>query len=526
MELQWELPSSKTSKEELSKLIDQELSIENYQKILAHFGELGAYVSCRLAQNTNDEEAALLEGVLSELSAKFEKKRIPFLYSLDLDTLSYPIRPMIEREVNFLHQMLPPEYESVIASLIPDGYAGIEQFYFTLVGSLKFPYEGEEVPFSYVEQKLFSSDREIRKKAFASIQTTTQKHLDLFVKLYNNLIGFRLKLYQERKWDNPFHEALHTFALSKDSLKALFEGIKENKTALASLLAYIKKELHLEPFEWHDQYASAASNESIPPQVGVERLEKYLKSYMPGIAKIAKQMALNRWINFEKGEQKRGGAFSTDFPLSNEIRIHINYDDNDSSLETLFHEVGHGVHSYLLKDLSAMERNYPMTLAETASTFFERILLEHQSSKLPFLLRTVSYLMNLPCRFYFEEKVYKERSGEPLTKARLLALMEEAQKEAFGDELDLPFPEFFALKMHFYLASSPSYNFPYIVGFLFSNFIFNELKQNKGTFEARYKIFLRDTGILTCEEIMKKHFGVDITKKAFWSKVVADLIRL
>ena len=45
---------------------------------------------------------------------------------------------------------------------------------------------------------------------------------------------------------------------------------------------------------------------------------------------------------------------------------------NDAS--TLAHELGHAFHSYVMKDLPSLNRNYAMNVAETASTFAETII--------------------------------------------------------------------------------------------------------------------------------------------------------
>ena len=45
-------------------------------------------------------------------------------------------------------------------------------------------------------------------------------------------------------------------------------------------------------------------------------------------------------------------------------------------VRSLAHEAGHAFHSFILRDMRAYGRSYPMTLAESASTFGEMILTE------------------------------------------------------------------------------------------------------------------------------------------------------
>ena len=46
------------------------------------------------------------------------------------------------------------------------------------------------------------------------------------------------------------------------------------------------------------------------------------------------------------------------------------------TLSTLAHELGHAYHGYLMRDMRPWARRYPMTLAETASTFAEQLVID------------------------------------------------------------------------------------------------------------------------------------------------------
>ena len=46
------------------------------------------------------------------------------------------------------------------------------------------------------------------------------------------------------------------------------------------------------------------------------------------------------------------------------------------TVSTIAHELGHAYHNHILKDAPEIYRDYPMTLAETASIFCETLVLE------------------------------------------------------------------------------------------------------------------------------------------------------
>ena len=108
---------------------------------------------------------------------------------------------------------------------------------------------------------------------------------------------------------------------------------------------------------------------------------------------------------------------------------------------------------------------------------------------------------------------------------RLNELMEEAQREAYGDALDTVHPHFWASKLHFYITGVPFYNFPYTFGYLFSLSIYAKALEEGTGFEEKYMALLRDTAVMSVEDLAMKHLGEDITKQEFWAKGVALCVK-
>ncbi|HDR5791959.1 TPA: oligoendopeptidase F, partial [Bacillus anthracis] len=48
-------------------------------------------------------------------------------------------------------------------------------------------------------------------------------------------------------------------------------------------------------------------------------------------------------------------------------------------------------------------------------------------------------------------------------------------------------------------------------------------KENKSTFHSKFKEFLRENGKAPVEELIKKHFEIDITSYAFWDKAFKQI---
>ena len=175
-------------------------------------------------------------------------------------------------------------------------------------------------------------------------------------------------------------------------------------------------------------------------------------------------------------------------------------------------------------------RLYPMTLAETASTFAERVLGDYvlnrtelsKAQRLSMLTRRlddgVTYLLNIPMRFIFEDRFYDERRKGEVPLRRLQEIMTETQREVFGDAIDSQQldPWFWASKGHFYITDISFYNFPYTFGYLFSLGVYARAQREGQKFTETYKQLLRRTGTDSCEGTARQVLGVDLEKPGFW----------
>jgi oligoendopeptidase F len=250
------------------------------------------------------------------------------------------------------------------------------------------------------------------------------------------------------------------------------------------------------------------------------------------------KMALEkRWVEGEDRSGKAAGGFCTGFPINKETRIFMTYTNTFGNMSTLAHELGHSYHSYILKELPIFASRYPMTLAETASTFNElRVkdaaleLAKNPQEKLMLLDQKLQdgYIMlcNLHARFIFDSNFYEERKSGIVSRKRLDEMMLEAQKKAYANTLDDDgyHKLFWASKLHFYLTGQPFYNFPYTFGFLFSLGIYDRALKEGSAFAKAYRNLLHDTGSMMAEDVARKHLDVDLSKEEYWNDAVSRVL--
>ena len=181
-----------------------------------------------------------------------------------------------------------------------------------------------------------------------------------------------------------------------------------------------------------------------------------------------------------------------------------------------------------MRDLSIDQSRYPSTLAETASIFSETLVADSllkraksEKSKLAIHWDRAesagSFLLNIPARFRFEESFMNSRAKGILTTSEIVSLNTAAWKELYGDTLSSYDPLFWASKLHFYMWGRSFYNYPYTFGYLFALGVYATYLQNPSGFSDRYTALLRDTGLMSCEQLALKHLGADIRSPNFWN---------
>ncbi|MBC7370425.1 MAG: hypothetical protein H7326_02605, partial [Bdellovibrionaceae bacterium] len=220
------------------------------------------------------------------------------------------------------------------------------------------------------------------------------------------------------------------------------------------------------------------------------------------------------------------GAHCTGFLKSNSPRVFQSYLGTMKDVTTLAHELGHAYHSWVMRDLPFAQKDYPMTLAETASIFSETLLAEQISAKADAAGKfgvawenaadAATLLLNIPFRFEFEKSLHEARAKGSLSPAELTEMTESAWSKWFGDRMTQPESRYWMTKMHFSIAGISFYNYPYTFGYLFALGIYSQREKLGAKFHQAYVDILRDTGRMSAEDLIQKHLGMDIRQKQFW----------
>lgn len=510
--------------------------IEKIESISAHLKQMSSYISCLSAQNTRDPIASQYQDRLSMSEAEFETALALFdthllaLSDQDFEAflLSNKERAFSLAERRHLGQSkLSLKEERLINSLAIDGYHGWNQMWESLMSETLFYYQGNPLSFGQIENKLSDQNEAVRQEAFSSIQTSFKGKQNSFAETLNHLGGFRLKVYGARKAASFLQEALEKSRMQEKTLNAMWEAVENFQPHLLKYLKCKAGLLKKEKLSWYDlEVGESLDSKNIPYEKAASLIHSHFKHFSPKLASFAKHALENHWVEAEDRPFKAPGGFCTPFPIKKESRIFMTYAGTVHNFFTLAHELGHAFHDHIIFDMPEMNQNFPMNLAETASTLGEEIvsratILEAKDKKEKRallddqLIRATSYLMNIFARFLFEKEFYSLRSKEYVSAEHLNQLMIQSQQRAYGNALQEYHPLFWAGKMHFFFSDTPFYNFPYTFGYLLSQAIY-ELSTHSPNFEAKYIDFLKDTGQMDVETLAHKHFQFDLSSANFW----------
>jgi oligoendopeptidase F len=389
---------------------------------------------------------------------------------------------------------------------------------------------GEKKTLTELRALAHNPDRTVRRKAFTLELSTWESVRVPLAYALNGVKGFSVSLNSRRNYADTLECSLSQARINRRVLDSLI-GVME--TSLPEFRRYLKlkaKLLGVERPAFFDLFA---------PLAGAGRTWSFKRAgafiidcfsgFSPELGEFARRALAENWVDARPRAGKVGGAYCISLPLSKESRVLSNFDGSFSAVTTLAHELGHAYHHHLLREDTAIHRDYPMTLAETASIFSENIIINNAMKTLPpeekihlleqFLADSTQVIVDILSRYYFESELLRLRETKELSAEELNGLMLDAQRKTYGSGLDpkLLHPYMWAVKGHYYRAELAFYNYPYAFGLLFGLGLHALYAEQGGDFPAVYASLLKNTGKMNCMELTGL-VGFDIESPAFWEK--------
>ncbi|MEQ9618015.1 MAG: M3 family oligoendopeptidase [Deltaproteobacteria bacterium] len=532
----------------------EEVFLKN-EDIVTRYSHLSSYIGCLSAADGNNEDYLREEAEMSMLGAELSKLKVELQRSVkdasetafnsfagreSLASGGYYLRRLREES----QKRMDSENEILAADLGVDGINAWGRLYDTVSSKLRFEMEYPDgttrtLPISQRRSLMEKPDRRVRKAAFEGGNRAWRGIEDTAAAALNAISGTRLTLNRYRGIDHFLEVALFQSSVSKKTLDAMFEAIYSELEVPRSILRLKAKTMKRDNIAWFDLGAplELPAEKTLSWDEAKNLVGNSFSASYPELGNFIEKAYSKNWIDWEPREGKRPGGFCTGSLLTKESRIFMTFNETIGDVLTLAHEAGHAFHSYVMRDIRPYAHFYPMTLAESASTFGEMILaegiMEDQSvtdaEKALMLDMEINhgaiYLMDIPVRFEFEKAFYEERQKGEVSVSRLKGLMTETQRRIFGDVLEEggEDPYFWASKLHFYITGITFYNFPYTFGYLLSRGLFSMFKREGKEFLPKYEEFLRLTGSDTAENVAKRSIGRDLESPEFWAESIHTL---
>ncbi len=484
---------------------------------------------------------------LSQLGTRFTA----WLGSIDVDGLlkrskiAGDYQHMIRRANEESRHLMSPTEEELASELELSSGSAWGQLYDNLSSQIVVEVDQRDqvkkLPMSAVRNLAYEADREIRRIGFeAELASWKQSSLPLAAAL-NSIKGEVITLCKHRGYAAPLDEALFNNNIDRQTLEALHAAVWASFPDFRRYLKAKARMLGLDKLPWYDLFAPVNTVVSRPNgdhtwtyAEGSAMVIEQFSSYSARMGDFARRAFSENWIDAEPRVGKHDGAFC--MPLrKDESRVLANYQPGFKSVLTLAHELGHGYHNLNLSRQLVLNRETPMTLAETSSIFCETIvrnaMLRNASPQEQVqilegaLVNACQIVVDVTSRFIFESHVFDKRSRRELSVDELCDLMVAAQQVTYGDGLDSQtlHPFMWAAKSHYYSSRNSFYNFPYTFGLLFGLGLYGRYLNDPDEFKSSYDNLLASTG-LADPATLAKGMGIDIHSIDFWTSSL-DTIR-
>ena len=224
-------------------------------------------------------------------------------------------------------------------------------------------------------------DADVRKRTFHQFYGEFGDHKFTLASTLANSIKADVFRARARNYPSAREAALFHDDVPVSVYDNLIASVRANLAPLFRYYALRRRVLGLAEIHQYDTYVPIVPN--IETRISFdEAIDKVIASLAPlgdeYVRTLADGMRHRRWCDRYESKGKRSGAFSSS-SYRNPPFILMNYkDDVFADVYTLAHEAGHSMHTWFAQQAQPFQTyDYPIFLAEVASTFNEELLTHH-----------------------------------------------------------------------------------------------------------------------------------------------------
>ena len=490
-------------------------------------------------QNTEDPGRGALLQRVTERSSRLGQK----LVWLDLELAHAPddvaaqwiAAPELARFRHWLEivrlyrpYLLTEPEEKILAEKSVTGRSAWDRFFDETHSAARYELDGEEMSRDQILSKLYSPDRELRRRAAAKLTAGLQAMKRSTTYIFNTILADKASDDRLRKYPTWITSRNLSNEVDDATVQALVDAITSRYDIVARYYRLKARLLGLDELFDYDRYAPLpAADRFYPWDVARKIVLDAYGEFHPKMAEVAGWFFDKRWIDAPPRPGKYGGAFSHGVTPSVHPYVLLNYDAKPRDVMTLAHELGHGVHQKLAGVQGLLQADTPLTTAETASVFGEMLVFQSMMRaepspqvRLGMLTQKIEDSFATAFRQIsmnrFEHAIHTARREEgELTSERFGELWLETQRAMFGDSVTLTenYGLWWSYIPHF--IGTPGYVYAYAFGELLVLALYARYRQVGGGFAAAYLEMLSRGGSDWPHKIVAP-LGVDLQDPSFW----------
>ena len=383
--------------------------------------------------------------------------------------------------------------------------------------------KGEDVKLTQSNYIVFmkSKDRKVRENAFDAMYNYYKNRKNTLASTYVGEIKESSFITNVKKYNSTLERSLFSDNIDISVYKTLIDTVHKNLNLIYDYMNLRKKLLNLDELHMYDIYVDLVNSDSdkIPFEEGKKILFEALKPLGEKYLNDLNKAFDEKWIDIYPSEGKRSGAYSWGCYDSYPYLL-LNYNDTVDAVSTMGHELGHSMHSYYSKNQNYVDSNYPIFLAEIASTVNEVLINDYmyknaktKNEKIFYLVdfldtvRTTLYRQTMFAEFEMIMHEY-EQKGIPLTEEKISNTYYDLNKLYYGDNVvsDDNIRYEWSRIPHFY---TPFYVYKYATGLSSALSIASRILKNDEKTKEDYLEFLSSGGNDYPLNILKR-VGVDM----------------
>ncbi|MGM9998308.1 MAG: M3 family oligoendopeptidase [Candidatus Bruticola sp.] len=422
--------------------------------------------------------------------------------------------------------------EKILEQTAAGGCRAFRRLFGELISRLTFPMEVEGQTRSLTQSELLAlfhdPDRNVRRRAAKVLSEVLQANAHPIHFTYNTLLLDKLIKDKLRGFEHPESSRNLDNELSDATVSMVVEIVKANYHIVAEYYRLKADYLNLPRLYHYDRYAPLGRTDE---QVSYEKAKQIVLDafgeFDPKFKEMAQKFFDGNWIDAKVCSGKRGGAFCAGIVPQLHPYIMLNFTGRLRDVQTMAHELGHGLHDLLASKQNCFNFHPVLPLAETASTFAEMIVfeklfsnLEKAEDKLILLASkiedTFATVFRQVSMYTFEQRVFAARAQEgELSLERINEIWQQSIGEMFGDSLCLGADHAITWLYVPHFVYTPFYVYAYAFGELLVYSLFARYHREGEAFKEKYLQFLASGGCQTPSELLAK-LDIDIDSRQFW----------